>query len=170
MRILITGFILFVIWSFCSMWLYVDILKPMTKKTVVVVQPVSEKQTREADSLKKFYDSMPKDLIIYFDFDRSNFKENPQIDNTISEMKKWVETWPDYKIHIIGQTDFIGTPEYNLALGMRRAEIVKNYVEKQGVVPGKIVVTSLGKDQSVDNQITSEGRSKNRRTVITLKK
>jgi outer membrane protein OmpA-like peptidoglycan-associated protein len=152
------------------MWLYVDILKPMTKKTEVVMQPVSEKQTREADSLKKFYDSMPKDLMIYFDFDRSNFKGDPQIDNTISEMKKWVETYPDYKIHIIGHTDFVGTQEYNNTLGMKRAEIVKNYVEKQGVVPDKIVVTSLGKEQSVDNQITSEGRSKNRRTVITLKK
>ena len=170
MRILITGFILFVIWSFCSMWLYVDILKPMTKKNEVVVQPVPDKQTREADSLKKFYESMPKDLMIYFDFDKNNFKGDPQIDNSISEMKKWIETWPDYKIHIIGHTDFIGTQEYNLALGMKRAEIVKNYAEKLGVVPGKIVVTSLGKEGSVDNQITSEGRSKNRRTVITLKK
>jgi outer membrane protein OmpA-like peptidoglycan-associated protein len=170
MRILITGFILFVIWSFFSMWLYVDILKPMTKETEVVVQLLSEKQTREADSLKKFYDSMPKDLMIYFDFDKSNFKGDPQIDNSVSEMKKWIETYPDYKVHIIGHTDFIGTPEYNLALGMRRAEIVKDYVGKQGIVPDKTVVTSAGKEQNMDNQITSEGRSKNRRTVITLKK
>jgi outer membrane protein OmpA-like peptidoglycan-associated protein len=170
MRILITGFILFVIWSFFSMWLYVDILKPMTKETEVVVQLLSEKQTREADSLKKFYDSMPKDLMIYFDFDKSNFKGDPLIDNSVSEMKKWIETYPDYKVHITGYTDFIGTPEYNLALGMKRAEIVKDYVGKQGIVPDKIVVTSAGKEQNVDNQITSEGRSKNRRTVITLKK
>jgi outer membrane protein OmpA-like peptidoglycan-associated protein len=170
MRILITGSILFVIWSFFSMWLYVDILKPMTKKTIVVVQPVSEKLTREADSLKKFYDSMPKNLLIYFDFDKCNFKGDPQIDNTISEMKKWTDMYPDYKIHIIGHTDFIGTPEYNLALGMKRAEVVKNYFEKQGVVPGKIVVTSIGEGESVDNQFTTEGTSKNRRTVVTLKK
>jgi outer membrane protein OmpA-like peptidoglycan-associated protein len=170
MRILITGFILFVIWSFFSMWLYVDILKPLTKKPVAVVQPVDEKQTREADSLKKFYDSMPKDLIIYFDFDNANFKGAPQIENSLSEMKKWMEKYPDYKLHIIGYTDFIGTPEYNLALGMKRAQIIKNWVEKQGVSSDKIVVSSRGKEQSIDNQITSEGRSKNRRTEITLKK
>jgi outer membrane protein OmpA-like peptidoglycan-associated protein len=170
MRILTTGFILFVIWSFFSMWLYVDILKPMVKRTEVTVQPVSEKQTREADSLKKFYDSMPKDLMIYFDFDKANFKGDPQIDNSISEMKKWIETYPDYKVHIIGHTDFIGTPDYNFALGMKRAEIASIYVGKQGITPDKIVVTSVGSEQNVDNQITSEGRSKNRRTVITLKK
>lgn len=170
MRILITGFILFVIWSFFSMWLYVDILKPLTRKPVVVVQPLSEKQTREADSLKKFYDSMPKDLLIYFDFDKAVFKGDPQIDNSLSEMKKWIEKYPDYKIHIIGHTDFIGTPEYNLALGMKRAKIVENYVEKQGIGADKIVVSSLGNDRPVGNQVTSDSRAKNRRTEITLKK
>jgi OOP family OmpA-OmpF porin len=143
----------------------------MTKNPVaVVLQPVSEKQTREADSLKKFYESMPKDLMIYFDFDKAIFKGDPSTENSISEMKKCMESYPDYKLHIIGHTDFIGTPEYNLDLGMKRAQIVKSYVEKQGIGADKIVVSSRGKEQSVDNQITSEGRAKNRRTEITLKK
>jgi outer membrane protein OmpA-like peptidoglycan-associated protein len=170
MRILITGLILFVIWSFFSMWLYVDILKPITVKPVVEVQPLSEKQTREADSLKKFFDSMPKALMIYFDFDKALFKADPLTDNSISEMKKWMEMYPGYKLHITGYTDFIGTQEYNLALGMKRAEIVKSYVEKLGIGSDKLVVSSRGKEEPVDDQITSAGRAKNRRTELTLKK
>jgi outer membrane protein OmpA-like peptidoglycan-associated protein len=169
MRILITGFISFVIWSVFSMWLYVDILKPMTKKSIVV-QPVSESMTREADSLKKFYDSMPKDLMIYFEFDKSIFKGDPQTDNSVSEMKKWLEKYPDYKLHVIGHTDFIGTPEYNLELGMKRARIVKNYIEKQGIGSDKILVSSRGKEITFGEQITSAGRLKNRSTEITIKK
>jgi outer membrane protein OmpA-like peptidoglycan-associated protein len=151
------------------MWLYVDILKPMTKKAVAV-QPVSESQTREADSLKKFYASVPKDLMIYFEFDNAIFKGDPQTDSNIGEIKKWLDKYPDYKLHIIGHTDFIGASDYNLNLGLKRAQIVKNYVEKLGVGSDKIVMSSRGEEQSIGEQITSAGRAKNRRTEITLKK
>ena len=94
MRILITGFVFFIVWSFFSMWLYVDILKPLTKKPPVV-QPIPESQIREADSLKQFYASMPKDLMIYFEFDKAKFKTDPQIDNSVAEFKKWLAKYPD---------------------------------------------------------------------------
>jgi hypothetical protein len=61
MRILITGFIVFLIWTFFSMWLYVDILRPAARKPAVV-QPAPESQNKEADSLMKVYASMPKEI------------------------------------------------------------------------------------------------------------
>lgn len=169
MRILITGFILLVVWSFFSMWLYVDILKPMTIKQVIV-QPVPEGLTREADSLKKFYASMPKDLMIYFEFDNSKFKSDPKTDSSIAEFKKWMDKYPEYKLHITGHTDFIGSPEYNLELGLKRAQIVQKYVETRGITPGKIVTSSMGKEQQIADLITSAGRAMNRRTEISIKK
>jgi outer membrane protein OmpA-like peptidoglycan-associated protein len=169
MRILITGFILLVVWSFFSMWLYVDILKPMTIKQVIV-QPVPEAQTREADSLKKFYASMPKDLMIYFEFDNSKFKSDPQTDSSIAEFKNWMDKYPEYKIHVTGHTDFIGTPEYNLDLGLKRAKIIQKYIETRGIAPEKIVTTSRGKEQQIADLITSAGRAKNRRTELSIKK
>lgn len=169
MRVLITGFIVFVIWSFFSMWLYVDILKPLTRKPIVV-QQIPESQTREADSLKQFYASMPKDLLIYFEFDKSKFKNDPQIDNSIGEFKKWLEKYPDYNLHVTGYTDFIGSPEYNIDLGLERAQVVQKYLESQGVASDKIVASSRGKENPVADLITSIGRAKNRRTEITLKK
>jgi outer membrane protein OmpA-like peptidoglycan-associated protein len=169
MRVLITGFIVFVIWSFFSMWLYVDILKPLTRKQPVV-QPIPESQTREADSLKQFYASMPKDLMIFFEFDKSKFKTDPQIDSSIGEFKKWLEKYPDYKLHVIGHTDFIGTPDYNIDLGLERAQVIQKYLETQGIASEKIVTSSRGKADPVADLITSKGRAKNRRTEITLKK
>lgn len=169
MRILITGFILFLAWSFFSMWLYVDILKPSTKKPPVV-QQVPEKKIREADSLKRFYASMPKDLMIYFEFDKSKFTSDPQTENSITEFKNWLEKYPEYKLHVIGYTDFIGTAEYNLDLGLERARIIQKYLEEKGIGSDKIVTTSGGEEKPVADLYTSTGRAKNRRTELTLKK
>jgi outer membrane protein OmpA-like peptidoglycan-associated protein len=169
MRILITGLIILVVWSFFSMWLYVDILKPATIKKPVV-QPVPETQTREADSLKMFYASMPKDLLVYFEFDKAKFKSDPKTDSAVAEFKKWLEKYPEYKLQVTGNTDFIGTPEYNIKLGLERAQVIQKYLVTQGVGTEKIVVQSLGKEKPIADLITSAGRAKNRRTEITLKK
>jgi len=169
MRVLITGLIVFVIWSFFSMWLYIDILKPMTAKPPVV-QLVPESQIREADSLKQFYASMPKDLMIYFEFDKANFKTDPQTDSSVAEFKKWLDKYPDYKLYVIGHTDFIGTPDYNLKLGLERSQIIQKYLENQGINSDKIVTSSRGEEQPVADLLTSTGRAKNRRTEITIKK
>ena len=70
MRILITGFFVFAVWSFFSMWLYVDILKPAARKQVVA-EPVVEKPDSVADSLALLRASMPRDMLIFFDFDKA---------------------------------------------------------------------------------------------------
>ena len=170
MRILITGLLILIIWSFFSIWLYVDILKPMTVKQPVVIQPVNEKETREADSLRKFNASIPKELQIYFEFDKTKFKSDPKTDSSVTEFIKWFEKYPEYKLQVTGNTDFIGTPEYNQKLGLVRAQIVQKYLEGQGIGADKISVTSQGKDKPIADPITSAGRAKNRRTEVTLKK
>jgi len=166
MRIFITGLIALIIWSFFSMWLYVDVLKPATKKQVVI-QPVNESQSREADSLMKFYASMPKDLMVYFEFDKSKFEADLQTDSYIAEFRKWMEEHPGYMLGVTGHTDFVGTPEYNMDLGLERAQIVGKYLESKGIPPERIVTASKGKEQPMAN--TWE-RSKNRRTEIAIKK
>jgi outer membrane protein OmpA-like peptidoglycan-associated protein len=169
MRILITGLIVLVMWSFLSMWLYVDILKPAAKKSAVV-QPVVEAQSREADSLMKFYESMPKDLQIYFEFDDSRFNPDPKTDSSIAEFKKWMGKYPDYVLNITGHTDFVGTPEYNYDLGLERAGVVSRYLESQGIPVSKMITGSMGKEQPVASNITRQGRELNRRTVVAIKK
>jgi len=170
MRILITGFIVLVIWSFFSMWMYVDVLKPATKVQAVVVQPITESRSKEADSLAKFYASMPKDLMIYFEFDKCKFTPDQQIDSSIAEFVKWMEKYPDFKLNVTGHADFVGTTEYNQKLGLDRAQAAGKYLESKGVPAGKMIIGSMGKEQPVAGNIPGFPRAKNRRTEISIKK
>jgi OmpA-OmpF porin, OOP family len=169
MRIIITGFIVLVIWSFFSMWLYVDILRPAAKKPAIV-QPAPESQSTEADSLMKVLASMPKDLLIYFEFDKTKFKPDPQTDSSVVSFKEWLDKHPEAVLSITGHTDFIGSPDYNKALGLERAEIIAKYLEGKGIPPNKMITDSRGEEQPIASHITSEGRAKNRRTEVKIKK
>ena len=168
MRILITGFIVFVIWCFISAWLYNDVLLPAVKKPVPV-QMIPDPQKIVADSLAKIYESMPKKLMIYFEFDKANFKNDLQTDKSITEFKEWLEKFPGSMVYVTGHTDFVGAPDYNKALAMKRAIVIEKYLEAQGIVSGELITKSEGETQPAADYLTSEGRAKNRRTEISIK-
>jgi OOP family OmpA-OmpF porin len=168
MRILIIGCIAFVIWCFVSAWLYNDHLLPALKKPAAVVT-VEDTGTSEADSLMKLKAMMPEDLMIYFEFNDTKFKPDPQTDSRVAEFKAWLDKYPGSMLSVTGHTDLVGTPDYNQALGLKRAEIVGKYLENQGVDAGKILTESLGESKPVAGYLTKEERAKNRRTEITIK-
>jgi len=168
MRILITGFVIFVMWCFISSWLYNDKLLPVMKKTVTV-QTLPESQTKTADSLMKLKASMPKDLLNYFEFNDVKFKTDPQTDNLIGEFKTWLDKYSGSMLSVTGNTDLVGSAEYNKALGLKRALAVGKYLEDKGINSGRIITESLGESKPVDDYLTAEGRAKNRRTEISIK-
>lgn len=168
MRILITGVVLFVIWCFLSAWLYNDHLLPVMKKPVPV-QTIPDPQTNAADSLMKIKASMPEDLLIYFEFNDSKFKPDPQTDKSIAEFKAWLEKHPGTKLTITGHTDLVGTPEYNFSLALNRALIIGKYIEGQGIDGSRFTTESRGETQPAADYLTPEGRAKNRRTEISIK-
>jgi OOP family OmpA-OmpF porin len=168
MRILFTGFIVFVIWCFISSWLYNDKLLPAMKKPVAV-QTIPQPQNTVADSLAKIKAMMPASLLIYFEFNNAKFKPDPQIDNSISEFKTWLDKYPGSLVAVTGHTDLVGTQEFNKSLGLKRANVVGKYLENKGISAGRIITLSEGKDQPVGIYYTTEGRAKNRRTEITIK-
>jgi outer membrane protein OmpA-like peptidoglycan-associated protein len=169
MRILITGCAVFVIWSFLSAWLYVEKIKPaMNEPAPVQLNP--EPRMSEADSLMQLNALMPQELIIYFDFDKIRFIPDNQVDNRVAEFISWLEKNPGSMLAITGYTDFIGTPEYNQKLGLERAGIVKQYLEIRGIAADRMITDSKAGDQLAADKITSAGRAKNRKTVITIKK
>jgi outer membrane protein OmpA-like peptidoglycan-associated protein len=169
MRILITGFVVFVIWSFFSTWLYVAKILP-TMRGPVAVQVNPNPQTSAKDSLAKFYASMPKDLMFYFAFDKVEFKTDPQVDLRIAEFKSWLDKYPESLLTVTGHTDLVGTPDYNQALGLKRAQLIQKYLEEKGILSTRIITSSKGEDQPLGDYLTEEGRAKNRRTEISLKK
>ena len=168
MRILTTGVVLLAIWCFISAWIYNDKLIPaMTKQ--VTSPAITETQTPEADSLMKIKASMPKNLLIYFEFDKTKFKPDPQNESSVGEFKTWLEKYPQSMLLVTGYTDLVGTMDYNYDLALKRAQIVGKYIESQGINSGRLVVSSKGETEPAADYLTPEGRAKSRRTELSLK-
>jgi len=169
MKILTIGAVVFVIWGFFSTWLFVDILRPALKKPVPVVI-VPETNDNAADSLAKIYAMMPKDLVIWYDFDKAGLPDDPQTDARLAEFKTWLDKYPGSMLLVTGHTDLVGTPEYNQALGLERADAAAKYLESKGFPASRMTVQSKGEQEPAAGYIRPEERAKNRRTVISIKK
>ena len=100
-------------------------------------------------------------LRIQFAFDAYNLSN--QSKENLEKIAKWMSKNPAAKIQIQGHTCEIGTNEYNLALGDRRANSAKGYLEGLGVISGSISAISYGEERPLDPGHTEEARSKNRR-------
>ncbi len=169
MRILISGFIVFVIWSIFSVWLYVEKLKPAMDGSITV-QSTSIIKTTLADSVIQPEALIPNDMIIYFDFDDDSFKNDSIIDNSVIEFKEWLDKNSESMLIITGHSDNMGTLKYNQILGLERAKAVQNYFQSKGIDATKLMVASEGESQPINDQTTEEGRANNRRVIITIKK
>ena len=103
---------------------------------------------------------------LLFDFDKSNVK--PQYYGILQNLKEYIEA-NDYEVTIVGHTDAKGTNEYNMKLGMRRAESVKAKLLEFGVPADRIVgVESRGEEEPVATNSTDEGRALKRRIEFKL--
>jgi len=71
-------------------------------------------------------------------------------------------------VRIEGHCDERGTTDYNVALGLRRAEVVKRYLVSQGVPPSRISTTSYGEEKPLVNGSNESAWSQNRRAEIIL--
>jgi len=168
MRIIGLGVLAFVIWSVFSAWIFNDKLLPVFRnRTPLETAPGNE--TRVADSLAQLKASMPKELMIYFDFNKSKLKTDLQLGGIIAPFKAWLDKYPGSRLLITGHTDLVGTNEYNMQLGLERAQIVAGYIQNLGINGSRIQVESRGETQPIAGYITEENRAKNRRTEITIK-
>ena len=80
---------------------------------------------------------------------------------------------PDIKVEIGGHTDSIGSSEYNVLLGERRANFVKMYLLKKGVSSSQLVTVSYGEDHPIaenskNGRDNPAGRRLNRRVELKL--
>ncbi len=75
----------------------------------------------------------------------------------------------DIVVVIEGHTDNVGTEEYNMALGLRRAESIKNELESLGVEPDRVSVASVGETNPLIPQEASWAHAVNRRVEMRLK-
>jgi outer membrane protein OmpA-like peptidoglycan-associated protein len=174
MKILIAGFLVLLGWGALSTHFYVCEIKGFCHEPVPSVSNVVTPETMIAhDSINKAVaiekETIPQSMLIYFAFDKSEFNSGTITDKYLNESKKFLDQNQMAKLTLTGHTDAVGSDEYNQALGLRRAQSVQLYFVSRGVAANRIIIDSKGPKEPADNNNTTTGRAKNRRTVITIK-
>jgi peptidoglycan-associated lipoprotein len=104
--------------------------------------------------------------IVYFSTDSTDL--SPEAQQTLSNQARWLQQYAQYSITIEGHADERGTREYNIALGARRAQAVRDFLARNGVNPGRIRTISYGKERpvAVCNDISCWSQNRRAQTVL----
>jgi len=104
---------------------------------------------------------------VYFEFDRSTLR--PDALRLLDDAVTKLQANPTRNIIIEGHTCNIGTSEYNLALGERRARAVQNYLESRGVAANRLEIVSYGEERPKFDNSREGTRRLNRRAALVVK-
>ncbi|MEL7481478.1 MAG: peptidoglycan-associated lipoprotein Pal [Pseudomonadota bacterium] len=85
---------------------------------------------------------------VYFDLDQWRVDDSDKA--ILQRQAAWLQSYPGVRILVAGNCDERGTREYNLALGERRASVVKDYLVSLGIDPSRIETVSYGKERPID--------------------
>ena len=102
--------------------------------------------------------------LVYFDYD--SFVIKPEFQSVIASHATYFKTQPTRKLAIEGHTDERGGHEYNLALGQRRADTVRDALSILGVPQSQMESVSFGKEKPAVVGADEEAYSKNRRVEV----
>jgi peptidoglycan-associated lipoprotein len=103
---------------------------------------------------------------VYFDFDRYSLR--PEATRVLDEAIAALRENPTLRVEIEGHTCSIGTAEYNLALGDRRANAVKDYLVSRGVTADRLRTVSYGEERPKYDNSREETRRLNRRAALVV--
>tara|TARA_A100001388_G_scaffold140996_1_gene104544 strand:+ start:2258 stop:2740 length:483 start_codon:yes stop_codon:yes gene_type:complete len=103
---------------------------------------------------------------VYFETDKHNINSASAF--ILESQANWLKSTPGFQIIVEGHCDERGTREYNLALGERRANSVKEFLVSLGVEPGRVTTISYGKERPSAEGSTSESWAENRRAVTVV--
>jgi peptidoglycan-associated lipoprotein len=103
---------------------------------------------------------------VFFETDSSEL--TPQSRATLDKQAQWLNQYANYAFTVEGHADERGTREYNIALGARRAQTVREYLVSRGIQAQRMHTISYGKERpvAVCNDISCW--SQNRRAVTVL--
>jgi peptidoglycan-associated lipoprotein len=128
--------------------------------------------TEEEIFAKKTLDQLTKErplADVFFDLDESEIRGDAQA--PLKANADWMKKWTSTQITLEGHADSRGSSEYNLALGTRRANSVKDYLVSLGVPAARITVVSKGKESPFCTEENEACWQQNRRGhfIITAK-
>ena len=104
---------------------------------------------------------------VYFDFDSYELRADAR--PVLDAQSAWLQRYPSVAVRIEGNADERGTREYNLALGARRSNSVREYLVSRGIAASRIATVSYGKEQPIDPGTSEDAyqRNRNAHTAIT---
>uniref|UniRef100_A0A7C4RU44 Peptidoglycan-associated lipoprotein Pal n=1 Tax=Desulfatirhabdium butyrativorans TaxID=340467 RepID=A0A7C4RU44_9BACT len=104
---------------------------------------------------------------MYFEYDSSALL--PEARELLKRKAEFLMANPQISIVIEGHTDERGTSEYNIALGERRAESVRSFLEGLGVAASRMSTVSYGEEKPIDPGHNEAAWAKNRRAHIEIR-
>jgi len=107
--------------------------------------------------------------MVHFDFDTFSLSEEAR--TVLKDNAEWLKSHKGIKVQVEGHCDSRGTQEYNLALGQKRADVVRKYLADLGIGSKRLSTLSYGEEKPIDSAETEEAWTQNRRAqfVITAK-
>jgi peptidoglycan-associated lipoprotein len=146
--------------------------KPDTGTTVAPPPSTAPRSDVEANVLNEDLTIMNKKGYLtdaFFDYDQSDLREDAR--SSLAANATWLKKYPSIQILVEGHCDERGTAAYNLALGDKRANAVKEYLNSLGIDGSRVRTVSYGKERPFCTDSTESCWQQNRRGhfVITAK-
>lgn len=104
--------------------------------------------------------------MVFFDYDRSDIR--PDMQDVLSRKAAALRANPNVSLRIEGHADERGSVEYNLALSLRRANAVREYLTGAGLDAGRFEVAAFGEERPLDMGKTEEAYARNRRAEFVI--
>ncbi len=104
--------------------------------------------------------------LVYFSTDSVDL--SPEAQQTLANQARWLKQYAQYTITIEGHADERGTREYNIALGAKRAQAVRDYLVRNGINAARLRTVSYGKERpvAVCNDISCWSQNRRAQTVL----
>ena len=137
--------------------------------TVTVTCPTDGKTARDTVNIQVVRPVVKEITFedVHFDFDRYSLR--PEAVRTLDEAVTVLQQNPDVRVEIEGHTCNIGTAEYNLALGERRANAVRDYLTSRGISAERFRTVSYGEERPKYDNAREETRRLNRRAALVVR-
>ena len=107
-------------------------------------------------------------LVLYFNTNETQLDLTLEERNKITDLVRYLDHVPEARIRCVGHTDNVGERKVNIYLGQTRAKFAKTYLISNGITKERIITDSKGPDEPIADNVTLEGKARNRRTVITI--
>ncbi len=137
--------------------------------TVTVTCPTDNKTGSDTVNIQVMRPAVKEFVFedVHFDFDRYSLR--PEATRALDEAVRTMQANPELRIEIEGHTCNIGTAEYNLALGERRANAVREYLASRGIGADRLRTVSYGEERPKHDNSREETRRLNRRAALTVR-